>query len=923
MVFTDRLAGFPTVLQLAVQQAVRRAGGKTRALVAVEAGIKIHDLDLTLNREPRFFRPMAGDAAPVMAALGLSDTTKLVLPTHGGAGGQSLAGAISTGTHGGDAARGPIGDYVHGMVLVGSGGRLRVLQREAEPGMPRVVDVAALESSLRREGVLADGERVEDVEDPALFHSAIVSVGRFGLVWAYVVELHDETASASVEHRTRSTWSAEKMSLMTSIDDAVRNDDFLQIVLTPLAERGEHEAYVTRHKTVPLGELDVASRRFGIPDRLVGGVPEPMRPVPVRDARRPLPIPQEWCAESLSPELIELIALLNLIAFGLILGAFPFGFVLAIPVLAAADRLRSVGPHYEFGDALADVLNSLTNAGLTSVVELLNRELLRSGQTDRATHVDRNGQSFEGPWLIHGTRAEICDFMDYTTECYKGDSVEIFFAADARLAEKVDLVLAEFARLRDQGFAVGAYVSLRFLAGSSSRLAMATATRSCAIEVSMLRGLEGNTFLLHRLQDIALENGGRVHWGQQNDLTSAEVEAMYGRDLTEWRRHLFALEGRSMLFSKSFTQQRGLEVERPEVWRGWTDLALDLSGGPAVVPAAGRPLEVFGVDQATRRVRAITRPSSGATLPPRPVGPDDEMDDQATPAVVRGRSGRIEVFVRDNQQNLKHTWETLPGGGEYAGWDRKWGPRILGNPSVLAYADGRLSCAAHEREHRRRMLLCWAHWTDGPWNALRPWGDESLSAAPVLAPRRHLESVTVTDQAVAFAPTDVGTPSLHPQRGPRNDSGWDGWRPVSTPGPTTTGPMTAAFVTGAGARLRVFVVDSTGDAWESLDEDRFVSIAFEPWRRLPSTPMEFDLLPGSPLAFAQSTMFWLFARTTTRSVACIPLRPGFGWGGWVDLGGVGDFELAAGALDDGRIEVFSRRPDGRLMARRMIARDEW
>jgi hypothetical protein len=46
----------------------------------------------------------------------------LVLETMGGSSGQTLAGAISTGTHGGDIFMGPLADCVLAIHLVGAGG---------------------------------------------------------------------------------------------------------------------------------------------------------------------------------------------------------------------------------------------------------------------------------------------------------------------------------------------------------------------------------------------------------------------------------------------------------------------------------------------------------------------------------------------------------------------------------------------------------------------------------------------------------------------------------------------------------------------------------------------------------------------------------------------------------------------------------
>jgi hypothetical protein len=95
---------------------------------------------------------------------------------------------------------------------------------------------------------------------------------------------------------------------------------------------------------------------------------------------------------------------------------------------------------------------------------------------------------------------------------------------------------------------------------SKSLLAMAAfAPFSCAIEVSMLRGGTGNDEALRALQDVAVRNDGRIHWGQQNDLTARDVAAMYGDRYISWCRRLAAVEGTSPSFSNAFTKAHGLE----------------------------------------------------------------------------------------------------------------------------------------------------------------------------------------------------------------------------------------------------------------------------------------------------------------------------------------------------------------------------
>lgn len=161
------------------------------------------------------------------------------------------------------------------------------------------------------------------------------------------------------------------------------------------------------------------------------------------------------------------------------------------------------------------------------------------------------------------------------------ESMEIFFAADDDLPRKAELVFAVFDNLRARGIPLAAYVSLRFLAPSKSLLATAAFEPiSCAIEISMLRGGRGNDEALAALQGIAIQNNGRIHWGQQNDLSARGVAAMNGERYVSWCRSLEAVEGTSPTFSNLFTKSHGLE---PTPFAPPTRV-LDVHVDPRVIP---------------------------------------------------------------------------------------------------------------------------------------------------------------------------------------------------------------------------------------------------------------------------------------------------------------------------------------------------
>jgi hypothetical protein len=583
----------------------------------------------------------------------------LTLPTLGGAGAQSIAGAISTGTHGGDVARPPIGDFVHALVVVGSGGKIRLLQRD---GNPPIVDYERLRANLS--GIVPADSLVDSTGTQA-FDAAVVSVGRFGVTYAYVVEVHDESNTFVYEHRSISSWEAVKRDLATNIATARERDDFYMVVVSPVRPpNGDRRCYVSVHKTLPREATANAGQAFGmalppVEARIAGtfmdgrgavvyrgvdnriheiastaptvawghadlsglaaGAPEAAgepfayttefggqghcarvvyrgvdnriheiastaptvawghadlsgdgpaddlssRPVAEERLRGPgVRSPVEWrvlvglaavfgaaagqgvlprlsllCADRVTDGLKELQHWIRASGEGADRLNIPGGAMFA----AAADSIDRIGPRHKLGDVVNDALK----AGPPEIVDQILDAVFEANQR---------------PWLVHGRRWEISDRHDYENDCYRGDSVEIFFAADQELPARVEQVFGVFDSLRARGMPLAAWISLRFLSASTSLLGTAAfAPISCAIEVSILRGGRGNDEALSRIQDIAIRNGGRIHWGQQNDLDPNGVAAMYGDRFLRWRDRLEAIEGTSLTFSNPFTMSHGLE----------------------------------------------------------------------------------------------------------------------------------------------------------------------------------------------------------------------------------------------------------------------------------------------------------------------------------------------------------------------------
>ncbi len=140
-------------------------------LVLVQAGMKIHALATELWRR------------------GLS------VPTLGGNLGQSIAGAISTGTHGSDIDLPPLAEMVRAIHLVSPGGCEYWLEHPDRP--------IASRSSLQLN--YADWhESMTWRRNADAFNAALVGAGRCGLIYSYVLEV--EPAYQLRKDSGRSSW---------------------------------------------------------------------------------------------------------------------------------------------------------------------------------------------------------------------------------------------------------------------------------------------------------------------------------------------------------------------------------------------------------------------------------------------------------------------------------------------------------------------------------------------------------------------------------------------------------------------------------------------------------------------------------------------------------------------------------------------
>jgi hypothetical protein len=183
---------------LELETEVLREGAGARSLVRVESGIRIRELNQHLE------------------GLGLA------LPNMGGYDGQTIAGVVSTSTHGSGIGFGPLNDLVRSLDLVVAGGR--VVRIEPEPGLtdPEAFAARYPDRDLRQ-------------SDEA-FNAAVVGFGCMGVICSLILEVRD--AFYLKERRWLSSWSEVKEQLAPGADGGLP---------AILAEHDHYEVYVNPH----------------------------------------------------------------------------------------------------------------------------------------------------------------------------------------------------------------------------------------------------------------------------------------------------------------------------------------------------------------------------------------------------------------------------------------------------------------------------------------------------------------------------------------------------------------------------------------------------------------------------------------------------------------------------------------------------
>jgi hypothetical protein len=240
---------------------VRAVGsGHSWSDVALTDGVLVRSTGLTapLDLEPELLREHDADAlykdgltlVRVQAGMTIADLNaylnglQLALPNMGGFDGQTVAGVISTSTHGSGMRFGPLSDLVRSLEVVGSGGRLYRIEPGDGPTDPDAYRARHSEHELR--------------QDDRWFDAAVVGMGCMGLIYSVILGVRPLFYLR--ERRWLSTWSKVREELAP---EALRaREDHYEVLFNPYPdEHGEIECLLTTRTPIEPSEYRHDHRR--------------------------------------------------------------------------------------------------------------------------------------------------------------------------------------------------------------------------------------------------------------------------------------------------------------------------------------------------------------------------------------------------------------------------------------------------------------------------------------------------------------------------------------------------------------------------------------------------------------------------------------------------------------------------------------
>jgi len=532
----------------------------------VEAGVRIFELYSRLDLQsgnsgdttsldlhmPTSRHPLTRDVAVLRGPW--------AMPTLGGAGGQTIVGAFSTGTHGGDQHQTPIADAVEAIHLIGCDANEYWIER----GFDRFQNPLALTNDKALRNVYPG---IHIIRNNEVFNAVLVSVGRMGIIYSVVLKVVRQYGLK----QTRNTDSWRSVSRrLTNPSDPLFRSRFLQVVVNPhakLDDATDHTCFVEQREAVGLAGSDTWVGRVQRTGANAGRNP----PIGTSDFQSMI------CgADSVRPVVaaaIEIITAAIVVINGAAGLAGPLGLLIAALLTGALATLAvALTPFLGYPGTLGELITDICNLALAmrapQLVWVVNEAVLSFGQPEEPGRIDFS--------------YAIMDFFNYADRnCIaNADSLTVSFNADETgFISFMDTLFMRMSQLEagtlvppGSGSSIGrpmsflGYASLRFTGRTEALIGMQRWERTCNIEIAGISGVEGTDPFLRTLERDAAALNATVHWGQKHEGLMTQVEATFPA-LDLWRSILgrFTANGRLINFSTPFSRMKGLEVVQPRI----------------------------------------------------------------------------------------------------------------------------------------------------------------------------------------------------------------------------------------------------------------------------------------------------------------------------------------------------------------------
>jgi hypothetical protein len=463
----------------------------------VEAGISIDELNILLD----------------------STQPRLALPTMGGVGRQTIAGAFSTGTHGSDFDRPPLADAVRALWVVGAGGTHHWI----EPSNP-------MTTAERVQGMFPCIAAENIHYDDDMFRSVLVSMGSMGVIYAVILEV--QLQYSLMEINKRGTWEQLQEAPPTGAGknfSAAMSGDWTDI-----------NHYLTMY--FPPDQFP-REGGGGLVNRALQVVINPIRNddgshdcIVTNRAQVPLQMQSSGTAASDSPDVGSVI--------GQLLGDRDFGTQLDWATWALSEL---VTPHQQGTDGLVEVVRDLIGKAEGENAPWVVRKILDL-LFDMALPVWDPHVPNTAPLIDVGYRVMAGTVPDFSSGSVT--SVEAFFDLSMaivcveRLLRTIDDMVAA------QQYPAG-WISLRVCGQTHAYLGMQQAAPTGCIEMSLIR-TDHAVSAVEQFEDLVISMDGQLHWGQSNGHLA---KALYP-NADQWRQAQEKLGGAT--FTNRFMTRLGL-----------------------------------------------------------------------------------------------------------------------------------------------------------------------------------------------------------------------------------------------------------------------------------------------------------------------------------------------------------------------------